>query len=305
MKKSLPIYFLFFAFLGYSQNFSDEMHLFAEGTQLQSVEEATTNFYKESKIQVISERKIDNIVIDAFTENQERAAVEGDVVINEFMASNDFTVADQDGEFDDWIELFNTTNADIDLTGFFLSDNPENLDKYDIPDGTIIPANGYLIIWADEDGMQQGFHANFRISADGEELFLLNSDTIIIDEITFGPQQTDISFARIPNGMGDFAFRTPTFAANNDDSTTSLEEVVFGSNALTIYPNPATNNFTLTLTDKTIQELTIEIFDVYGRLVFQQKANIPQQQINTAALAEGLYFVVVNQAVGEKLTIVK
>ena len=76
---------------------------------------------------------------------------EGEVVINEFMASNNSTVSDQDDEFDDWLELHNTTNTAIDLTGYFLSDNPDNLDKYDIPDGTMIPANGYLIVWADED----------------------------------------------------------------------------------------------------------------------------------------------------------
>ncbi len=232
-------------------------------------------------------------------------AINSDVVINEFMASNDATVADQDGEFDDWIELFNTTNTAIDLTGYFLSDNAENLDKYDVPDGTMIPANGYLIIWADEDGMQDGLHANFKLSAGGEELFLLNSDTVIIDEITFGEQQTDISYARTPNGTGEFAFKTATFGTNNDGGTTSLEDVAFSTAALAIYPNPASDNFVLELADKTIQELTIEIFDVYGRLVFQQKGHTTQQQINTASLAEGLYFVVVNQAVGEKLMIVR
>lgn len=232
-------------------------------------------------------------------------AMASDVVINEFMASNDTTVADQDDEFDDWIELYNTTSTDIDLTGYFLSDNAENLDKYDIPDGTMIPANGYLMVWADEDGMQDGLHANFKLSAGGEELFLVNPDTVVIDEITFGEQQTDVAYARTPNGTGEFAFKVPTFGTNNDGGTTSLDDVEFGASTLSIYPNPATNNFVLELTDKPIQELTIEIFDVYGRLVFQQKTNSLQQQINTSSLAEGLYFVVVNQTVGEKLMIVR
>ncbi len=231
--------------------------------------------------------------------------IDSEVVINEFMASNDVTVADQDEEFDDWIELYNTTNAAIDLTGYFLSDNAENLDKYDIPDGTMIPANGYLIVWADEDGMQEGLHANFKLSASGEELFLVNPDTVVIDEITFGEQQTDVSYARTPNGTGDFAFKTATFGTNNDGGTTSLEDVEFSTAALAIYPNPTSDNFVLELEDKTIQELTIEIFDVYGRLVFQQKGHTTQQQINTASLAEGLYFVVVNQRIGEKLMIVR
>ena len=144
------------------------------------------------------------------------AASEKTVVINEIMASNNTTTADQDGEYDDWIELFNTTNQVIDLTGYFLSDNSQKLDKYDIPEGTIIPANGYLIVWADEDGMQEGLHANFKLSSSGEELFLVNADTLIIDEITFGQQTTDMALARAPNGTGDFELRPATFKTNND-----------------------------------------------------------------------------------------
>ena len=230
---------------------------------------------------------------------------EPDVVINEFMASNDAAVADQDGEFDDWIELYNTMNVDIDLTGYFLSDNSENLDKYDIPDGTIIPAKGYLIVWADEDGMQEGLHANFKLAAAGEELFLLNSDTVVIDEITFGEQQTDISYARTPNGIGEFAFKTPTFNANNDGGTTSLSEVDFDTNLLIVAPNPARNYLSLQLKNSIEKEMLVRLFDVYGRLVLQQSKKSTSLEMDVQHLPTGVYFVVVNNKMGQKIIISK
>jgi len=233
------------------------------------------------------------------------ATQESEVVINEFMASNDETIADQDGEFDDWIELFNTTNADIDLTGYFLSDNSENLDKYDIPDGTIIPANGYLTVWADEDGMQEGLHANFKISASGEELFLVNSDTVVIDEITFGAQKTDISYARTPNGIGAFAFKTPTFGVNNDEGTTSLNEVDFGSNELVVYPNPASDYISLEMKNVGTQEVNVKMFDLYGRLILQQDFNSSSIQLNVSVLEMGIYFLVINEHLGQKVMIAR
>ncbi len=230
---------------------------------------------------------------------------ESDVVVNEFMASNDATIADQDEEFDDWIELFNTTDTDIDLTGYFLSDNVNNLDKYDIPAGTIIPANGYLIIWADEDGMQEGLHANFKLSASGEELFLVNPDTVVIDEVTFGEQITDTAYARTPNGTGAFAFKAATFNANNGGGTTSLNEVDFASNELLVYPNPASDQLTVILKNETANKALIQLFDVYGRLVLQENVSATTSQLNTQNLESGLYFLVVNEAIGQKIMIAR
>ena len=228
----------------------------------------------------------------------------GEVVINEFMASNDATVADQDGEFDDWIELYNTTDAAIDLTGYFISDNDANLHKYDIPDGTMIDANGYLIIWADEDGMQEGLHANFKLSAAGETIFLVNADTMVIDEIAYGQQTTDQSSARRPNGTGAFSIGAPTFNANNGE-TTSLNDVNFNDATLQVYPNPAANSVTIALQTTSFKEMTVQIFDVYGRIVHKELLPTTAAQISVGHLTDGLYFVVVNDVIGKKVMVAK
>lgn len=70
------------------------------------------------------------------------------VLLNEFMASNRSTIADEDGEFSDWIELHNPTSAEIALGGWGLSDNPAEPFKWRFPDGVVIPQHGYLLVWA-------------------------------------------------------------------------------------------------------------------------------------------------------------
>jgi hypothetical protein len=127
-------------------------------------------------------------------------ATNSPVIINEVMASNTSTLADPQGEFDDWIELRNVTDQDVDLTGRYLSDEPNNPRKWAFPAGTVIPADGCLLVWADEDGSATpGLHASFKLSADGEELFLTDTDAnlnAILDSVSFGPQTTDRSYGR-------------------------------------------------------------------------------------------------------------
>ncbi|HXJ76843.1 MAG TPA: CotH kinase family protein, partial [Candidatus Dormibacteraeota bacterium] len=128
------------------------------------------------------------------------SATNSPVVINELMASNSSSLADPQGEFDDWIELHNLTEQPVDLTGHHLSDEPNNPRKWQFPPGTIIAPNGFLLVWADEDGLAPiGLHASFKLAASGESLFLTDTDAnsnAILDSVTFGQQETDRSYAR-------------------------------------------------------------------------------------------------------------
>ncbi len=142
--------------------------------------------------------------------------VTGDLVINEFMASNDTTVADPDGEYEDWIELFNNGSSAIDMSGYYLSDDASDLSLFEFPEGTSIAAGLYLIVWADKDTLQTGFHANFKLSASGESIYLADASGTIIDQISYTTQNTDLTYARYPNGTGDFQLMSPTFNANNN-----------------------------------------------------------------------------------------
>jgi hypothetical protein len=141
------------------------------------------------------------------------------VVINEFMASNSGTIADPQGEFDDWIELRNLTGVTINLTGLYLTDEPANPRKWPFPTGTTIAANGHLLVWADEDGLATpGWHANFKLSADGEQIYLIDTDANnnqVLDAITFGMQAADVSYGRTAVDADVWGTMTPTPNAAN------------------------------------------------------------------------------------------
>ncbi|QQS29275.1 MAG: CotH kinase family protein [Sphingobacteriales bacterium] len=160
------------------------------------------------------------------------------VVINELMASNSNTMADEFGTYDDWIELYNNSSSSMDLSGWHLTDNPENITKWTFPTGSVIAPNNYMIVWADEEGGQGNYHANFKLSQAGEMLYLVQPDLSIADEVVFGAQLTDMGYARVPNGLGDFVIQQPTFNASNNFETSTLPDVVINevmaSNTVTI-----------------------------------------------------------------------
>ena len=125
--------------------------------------------------------------------------------INEFMASNDAVAADENGEYDDWIEIYNAESTPVDIGGMYLSDALGTLTTWQIPttapDSTTIPAGGFLVLWADKQPEQGILHINLKLSSGGEDIVLTSSDgTTIIDSYTFGAQTTDISFGRMPDG---------------------------------------------------------------------------------------------------------
>ncbi|MDI6402000.1 CotH kinase family protein [Balneolaceae bacterium ANBcel3] len=143
------------------------------------------------------------------------------VAINEVMASNSSTIADEDGDYEDWIELYNYSPFPIHLEGHGLSDDYDNPLRWIFPDITIEPGE-YLLIWAsnkDRRDPGQPLHTNFAISSAGEEVLLSAPNGMIIDEIEARPIPNNISLGRYPNGLGDLMyFDHPTPSAPNEDN---------------------------------------------------------------------------------------
>ena len=141
------------------------------------------------------------------------------VVINEFMASNTNVLADPQGQFDDWIELRNLTTNDVDLTGRYLSDEPGNLRKWAFPTGTVISAEGFLLVWADEDTTDTpGLHTSFKLSAGGEEFFLVDADTnlnAVLDSISYPAQTENLSYGRASTNEDAWVIMAPTPLGTN------------------------------------------------------------------------------------------
>lgn len=226
------------------------------------------------------------------------------VVINEFMASNDSTAMDPAGDYDDWIELFNTTDDTVSLSGFFLSDKEDNISKFEIPDSlnVSIAPQGYLIVWADEDGdkMQEGIHANFKLSGGGEAVILSNPDTVILDQIVYGEQTTDLSFARIPNGTGDFQISNPTFGSENEIILPN-DDLVIDVSKINIFPNPTQGQFEVIINDQRSRLNYLRIFNVLGKRVAQYN-NLPNRtSIDISEQRAGIYLIVVNDKYTRKV----
>ena len=138
-------------------------------------------------------------------------AAETSLVINEFMASNNSCLQDPQGQYDDWIEIYNYGVNAIDIGGMYLTDNLSVPTRWRIPANntaaTTIPSGGYLLIWADNDTTDAGLHTNFKLGAAGEEIGLFDSDGItLIDSIIFPDQNTDISFGRYPDANDNWGF---------------------------------------------------------------------------------------------------
>ena len=128
------------------------------------------------------------------------------IVINELMASNTKSLADPQGQYEDWLELHNLSDKAVNLSGMYLTDKIDNLKKWAFPENTTIPAHGYLLVWLDEDGKAEvGLHANFKLSRNGETVMLVDTDTRgnqVLDTVAFEKQEKDVALGRWPNGRG-------------------------------------------------------------------------------------------------------
>ncbi|MDB4163485.1 CotH kinase family protein, partial [Saprospiraceae bacterium] len=214
-----------------------------------------------------------------------------DVSINEFMAVNDSlsTIKDPAGETDDWIELYNNTDADIDLSNAFLSDNSDNLEKWQFPVGTTIRANDYLIIWADKDEDQEGLHADFKLNRDGD-FIMLTEGTDVIDSLTFGFQENNLTYSRIPNGTGDYLIKDPTFGYNNEQETAVIDEYV---GEIKVYPNPATQYIDVDLEKLPKAGATVTLTNGIGQTLSTTKMSSRFTRIDLNNLNGGIYLVTI------------
>ncbi|MCC5934966.1 MAG: CotH kinase family protein [Balneolales bacterium] len=147
------------------------------------------------------------------------AAQSATVVINEVMASNATTLADEDGDFEDWIELYNPTDSPVNLSGYALSDDYSEPQRWFFPNISIEPG-AFLLVWASGKDRRIPFgelHTNFSIAASGEEILLVNPYGEIVDELAPTQIPTDISYGRFPDGAGSWQyFSTPTPGGPNE-----------------------------------------------------------------------------------------
>jgi hypothetical protein len=199
-----------------------------------------------------------------------------DIAINEFMATNQDAYEDEFGEDADWIELFNKEQFDVNISGYYLTDNLGEPFKWQIPDGfpekTTIPAGGYIVLFADRDTLQGPLHLDIKLGAEGEEIGLsviVNNVFHWIDTVTFGPQITNVSFGRYPDAASDWEMMTQ-YTPGASNLYTSVPVVSKQGFRLYVYPNPAEDIAYLQitgLTESSSDRFEVGIYDLTGRLI--------------------------------------
>ena len=192
------------------------------------------------------------------------------VVINEFSANNQKTIFDEFNEFDDWIELYNAGDDTIDMGGIYITDDLNELTKWEIPSEdyqqTFIPPGKHLLLWADNDPDQGPLHLDFRLNNAGEQIGLIQIcgiDTMVLDTITFQLQSPDLSYGRYPDGSEKWAFFTvPTPGVTNNNTRTVITP---GNNYLgQNFPNPFQFTTTIQFYIADTEEVTLDIVDLLG-----------------------------------------
>ncbi|MBI1837589.1 MAG: CotH kinase family protein [Flavobacteriia bacterium] len=220
------------------------------------------------------------------TANVQTATI-GQIVLNEFLASNQTDTIDHANQYDDWIELYNTTNTPLSLSGLYLTDDTLDLYKYVFPSTAIIPAYSHLIIWADqENSTTDELHCNFKLSAAGDFLALVGQNTIY-DSIRFSIQNIDVSVGRCPDGIGNFVPQDfTTFNASNCvlASVNSLTQTDFQ-----LFPNPTSSNFKIASSSF---DYSIKVLNQFGEEInveYNESTGERIYQINN--LNSGIYTV--------------
>jgi hypothetical protein len=204
--------------------------------------------------------------------------------INEFMASNNSVFADESGDYDDWIEIYNGDDVAVWLGDKYLTDNLSNPDKWLLPDYTMQPGS-FLVIWADEEPEEGPNHASFKLSGDGEEIGIFDNETtgyFLLDSVTFGAQQSDTSLGRKYDGeLPWINFPVPTPGQSNESS--GMFEDPSSGRGVIFYPNPVTQGSVFFH-----DPFTGNIVDVAGRVFWNGKHAL---EINISDLPDGIYFI--------------
>ena len=217
------------------------------------------------------------------------------VVINEILPSN-WLIADEHGNMDDYIEIYNYGNEDVNIAGWYLTDTPFNRMLAQIPTSdstkTNIPPNGRIIIWADGQPEQGVLHVGFKLSKDGETVLLSKKDKFneiqIVDSITFPTMSDNLTFSRVPDGDENWQVRKTTCNQTNG----IIAGIETPQSAVQVYPTLVKDNFNV----NNALGLKMTIADLTGKILFQKQFENDNENVQIDFLQRGLYVLTVGNS---------
>ena len=251
---------------------------------------------------------------EALSDDQLMAKGITPVRINEVSAANSI-YANEYWKRNDWVELYNTTNEDIDVAGMYLSDNTNKPKKYQIAaDGisTVVPAHGYLIVWCDKLNPESQLHASFKLASEGGDVLLTAPDESWCDHFVYTEHEGDETVGRYPDGASEvYVMNTPTIAKPNIMSSymTAVQQPIItgirdlmADTAEELSIRYAEGNLAIRSTQA--ERLQVRIVNLAGQSV----ATLPVEltggatEISVEQLPAGVYVAVVTDQQGHKAT---
>jgi len=200
--------------------------------------------------------------------------------INEIQTANIDKYADEAGDFDDWIEIYNTSGIPVDVGGLYLSDTLPATRPWMFPlkrpDLTTIAPESFLVVFADNEPFEGPLHATFRLNKNGEEVVLLHimdNDTVILDHLVYGQQYNNVSFGRYPDGSDHVEYmpvNTPWMSNFREPmDTTAVKDAAAGA-SLKVYPNPSGGRFFVSPDGLQGEDAVVSVYSISGTKVYEQ-----------------------------------
>jgi len=218
--------------------------------------------------------------------------LQAQVVINEVSAANLSTIADGFGDFEDWAELYNPTGSNVDISGYYFSDSQNNNLKWQFPPNSVVPANGYFMVYCSGRNLGgAGFaHADIKLKQSSDEWVVLSdaTGTIVDDFQLIDNTKEDHSRGRTTDGAQTWdLFTTPTPNASNTGSVPQYTPRATFAPAAGFYN--AAQTVTLTSPDPaaTIYYTTDGSEPTVGSTVYAGPINVNQTTVIRAACFNG------------------
>lgn len=169
---------------------------------------------------------------DGYAAYRQTRGADSPVMINEIMASNTITLCDKDGDYPDWVELWNPSAETVDLTGWGLSDTTSNPKRWEFPP-TIIGPGEYMIVFLSGKNRStagEELHTNFKLNASKDTLLLSNLRGKVINEVQISDLESDHSYGLIPGTDTCQVLVRPTpYYPNNEEGWSAFRPRLYTS----------------------------------------------------------------------------
>lgn len=215
------------------------------------------------------------------------------IFINEIVASNS-KIKDEYGDKDDYIELYNAGESEVNLSNWFVSDSRANPVLWQLPTSTeaIVPPKSYLILWADEEISQGPLHLDFKLSASGEYISLYATDKYgnykLIDAKEFPPLSSNQAYSRAPDGSDNWVYQKPTPLAPN--SITSTE--IIKNESIRVFPTIFNDYIKIENADN----MQIQLYSLTGELLLSETGATSTMVLHLSYLKNGIYLLQVGES---------